>query len=109
MPPGREAEARLFYVGVLGMREIPKPPHVAGRGGVWFSSGNVALHLGVDPDFRPATKAHPALIASNYDEFIANLERRGIPVNRDTTPLAGGRAHCYIADPFSNRIEIVEA
>ena len=27
MPRGQEASAREFYAGVLGMTEVPKPPH----------------------------------------------------------------------------------
>jgi hypothetical protein len=61
MPPGGEAAARAFYVGVLGLVEIPKPAELEGRGGVWFGVEGVELHLGVDPDFRPARKAHPGL------------------------------------------------
>ena len=61
MPKGEEAAARRFYCEVLGMIEIPKPPILAQRGGCWFESGKVQIHLGVEGDFRPARKAHPAL------------------------------------------------
>ena len=63
-PPGCEAAARSFYGGLLGLREIPKPPALADRGGVWFSLGRQELHIGVEPDFRPALKAHPAFSCS---------------------------------------------
>src|SRR5690606_14681647 len=67
MPPGVEAEARAeeFYSGALGLPWVPKPEPLAGRGGCWFSNGVVALHLGVEQDFRPARKAHPALIVDD--------------------------------------------
>ena len=61
MPPGGEDGARAFYAGVLGIPEVPKPPALAGRGGCWFEAGAVRVHVGVDDDFRPARKAHPAL------------------------------------------------
>ena len=38
MPPGEEDRARAFYVEVLGLTEIPKPPDLAVRGGCWFVS-----------------------------------------------------------------------
>ena len=59
MPAGREDDARAFYAGLLGLSEVPKPPHLAARGGCWFETRDVKIHLGVDPDFRPARKAHP--------------------------------------------------
>jgi catechol 2,3-dioxygenase-like lactoylglutathione lyase family enzyme len=60
MPQGQEAAARAFYGGVLGLPEIAKPESLAARGGVWFQCGHQQLHLGVEEDFRPAKKAHPA-------------------------------------------------
>jgi hypothetical protein len=36
MPPGAEEAARSFFVGVLGLTEIEKPPVLAARGGAWF-------------------------------------------------------------------------
>ena len=60
MPAGEEEAARRFYVGLLGLTEVPKPAEQRRRGGCWFEAGTVRVHLGVDPDFRPARKAHPA-------------------------------------------------
>src|SRR5262249_25076277 len=62
MPAGRESEARAFYEGILGIPEVPKPAHLTTRGGCWFERGSLKVHLGVEPDFRPAKKAHPAFI-----------------------------------------------
>jgi catechol 2,3-dioxygenase-like lactoylglutathione lyase family enzyme len=83
MPPGQEQEqaARSFYAGVLGMREIPKPTELAARGGCWFESGSVQIHLGVDKNFRPAKKAHPALRCANYDALLSMLRASGIAVH----------------------------
>lgn len=106
MPAGREEEARRFYVDVLGFEEIRKPPELAARGGAWFASGSVALHLGVDPQFVPARKAHPAMCCREYDALIERLTRHGVSVSADPLPFQG-RQHCYIDDPFGNRIELV--
>ena len=106
MPPGREDEARAFFVGVLEFTEIPKPPELAKRGGAWFSSGSVTLHVGVDAAFVPAKKAHPALRCTEYDRVIARLREHGVAVTSDPIPF-DGHEHCYIDDPFGNRIELI--
>jgi hypothetical protein len=66
MPQGQEAAARVFYGGVLGLPEIAKPESLAARGGVWFQCGHQQLHLGVEEDFRPAKKAHPAFTVASW-------------------------------------------
>jgi catechol 2,3-dioxygenase-like lactoylglutathione lyase family enzyme len=105
MPVGGEDTARRFYVDVLGMTELPKPPELAKRGGCWFENGNVQIHLGVENDFRPAKKAHPALRCSNYAAFVAHLCSAGMDVNEvDDIP---GVRRCHIHDPFGNCIELV--
>jgi catechol 2,3-dioxygenase-like lactoylglutathione lyase family enzyme len=106
MPCGEEDRAREFYVGVLGFKEVTKPPELAKRGGCWFSSGDVHVHLGVDGDFHPAKKAHPAFRCADYDGYIRRLADLGIRVVPEEIPL-NGKAHCYFADPFGNRIELV--
>jgi catechol 2,3-dioxygenase-like lactoylglutathione lyase family enzyme len=107
MPAGGEDPARAFYTRLLGMTEIEKPSDLRSRGGVWFASGDVQLHLGVESDFRPAKKAHPALRCRDYLELIALLRGYGVAVRDEETPLPDGSAHAYIDDPFGNRIELV--
>jgi len=107
MPPGAEETARRFYRDLLGMTEVAKPPELAKRGGCWFQSGSVQLHLGVENDFRPARKAHPALLCADYDDLTANLQAAAIEVTPDTN--IPGVRRCHIADPFGNRIELISA
>src|SRR5262249_15839305 len=71
MPANGEESARVFYVGVLGLTEKPKPSRLATRGGVWFEQGELKIHLGVESDFRPSKKAHPALLVEGLDELIS--------------------------------------
>ncbi len=107
MPAGDEARARDFYGSLLGMAEIAKPARLAARGGVWFQCGSLQLHLGVDADFVPAKKAHPGLLVANLAELIAALTASGHEVKYDTERLAGfDRA--FTADPFGNRIELLQ-
>lgn len=106
MPAGREGEAREFYQEMLGIPEMPKPPHLAARGGCWFESGQVKVHLGVDIDFTPARKAHPAFIVDDLRGLVADLEQAGYRVAADQ-PLEGYDRR-YVDDPFGNRIELME-
>ena len=107
MPVGEEEKAREFYVRILGFKEIPKPAELAKRGGAWFESGNVQLHLGVDTDFRPARKAHPAFIVDQLDALIEKAQLASYETDTTQPPLDGyKRAHVF--DPFGNRIELIQ-
>jgi catechol 2,3-dioxygenase-like lactoylglutathione lyase family enzyme len=106
MPPGGEAEAVAFYAGLLGITQVPKPAQLAARGGCWFEDHQLKVHLGVDPDFRPARKAHPALLVTDLPALVDVLRHAGIAVNGDE-PLEG-YARVYVDDPFGNRIELME-
>jgi catechol 2,3-dioxygenase-like lactoylglutathione lyase family enzyme len=107
MPAGGEAAARDFFGGLLGLDEITKPAELAARGGCWFALGSLQLHLGIDADFRAATKAHVAL----RSEALADLQQRLTGAGHVTiadTPV-DGRARFFTADPFGNRIEFIAA
>jgi catechol 2,3-dioxygenase-like lactoylglutathione lyase family enzyme len=106
MPPGREEDARRFYSGLLGLPERPKPPALAARGGAWFESSAVKIHLGVEADFRAARKAHPALRVRDLRALVAVLRAAGHAVTEDEP--VEGRDRVYVDDPFGNRIELIE-
>ena len=106
MPAGGEAQARAFYSGVLGIPEIAKPPNLAKRGGCWFEQSALKIHLGVDAEFRPARKAHPALLVVDLSTLVDRLKSAGYTV-QDDEPLEGYH-RVYVDDPFGNRIELME-
>ncbi len=107
MPGGEEDRARAFYVEVLGFSEIAKPAELARRGGAWFQSQQVQLHLGVEADFRPARKAHPAFLVQDLDNLLLRVQAAGHETDTSQPPLDGyKRAHVF--DPFGNRIELME-
>ena len=106
MPKGREADARAFYEGALGIREVAKPSHLAVRGGCWFEQGDLKVHLGIDDDFRPARKAHPAFVVDDLTSLTANLSQKGYNLVEDQ-PLVG-YDRIYVDDPFGNRIELMQ-
>ena len=107
MPRGEEAAARAFYGRVLGLAEIPKPEPLAARGGVWFQCGAQQLHLGVEEDFRPAKKAHPAFAVDDLDALARDLEAGGYRVVVDSVQPEGGR-RIFTEDPFGNRVELIQ-
>jgi catechol 2,3-dioxygenase-like lactoylglutathione lyase family enzyme len=105
IPPGSEDLCRAFYVGLLGMRELHKPPVLAARGGTWLASGPVQIHLGVEPEFRPARKAHPAVAVADIDGLAARLAGAGHDVVWDDA--IPGLRRFYASDPVGNRLEFL--
>ena len=106
MPAGGEDAARMFFGDLLGMDEIPKPEALRARGGCWFRRGACEIHVGVDPDFRPQRKAHPAFAVNDVDATSARVEAAGHEVRWDDA--IPGVRRSYTDDPFGNRIEVVQ-
>jgi catechol 2,3-dioxygenase-like lactoylglutathione lyase family enzyme len=104
-PPGGEDAARSFYAHALGIPEVTKPSALAARGGCWFRGDSVEVHVGVEEDFRPATKAHPAFLVDEIDEVAGRLDERGFEVAWDDD-LPGFRRF-YSADGNGNRVEVL--
>lgn len=107
MPPGREDSARRFYGDVLRLREIRKPAPLIERGGCWFEGRHTIVHLGVQPDFRPATKAHVAFLVEDLDACRTALAEAGVETHEDEA-LADTR-RLYARDPFGNRLEFIRS
>jgi catechol 2,3-dioxygenase-like lactoylglutathione lyase family enzyme len=106
MPPGEEHRARAFFRDLIGMREDPKPEPLASRGGCWFSGSGAHVHLGVENDFVPQKKAHPAFCVRDLDELARRLMAAAFPVAWDDALPA--RRRFYTSDPFGNRIEFIQ-
>jgi predicted enzyme related to lactoylglutathione lyase len=102
-PAGSEDALREFYGDVVGLLEVPKPPALAARGGVWFRVGAHQLHCGVEEGFIPARKAHPALAVDDLDELAAAIAGGGGEVNWDSNIPGVRRFHTF--DPVGNRVE----
>lgn len=107
-PEGCESEARSFFGDILGWLEIPKPENLIKRGGVWFQCGTHQVHIGVQKDFVPATKAHPAFHVQNIDALREYLLQKGIQVIDDNARSDEGVKRFYLNDPFGNRLEFLE-
>jgi|SRR5215471_8361468 len=106
IPEGGEDRLRSFYRDVLGMKEIPKPEPLTGRGGCWFASGEAQVHLGIEENFHPAKKAHPALVVAGLDEMLTRCEAAGLPTKPDAE--IDGRRSVHVLAPFGNRLELIE-
>ena len=104
-PAGCEEEARRFFGELLGLEELEKPQALSARGGVWFRVGGQQLHIGVDDDFTPARKAHPAFTVTGYDELLDRLRAAGVEVVEDEA--IPGVRRSFVADPWGNRLELV--
>ena len=98
IPPGGEEQARAFYIGVLGLTEVPKPEAMRARGGMWFAEG---IHLGIEPDMRPSAKMHPALVVDDLDALVAKLAEYHEAHDQP------GVRRGHTRDPFGNRIELI--
>jgi catechol 2,3-dioxygenase-like lactoylglutathione lyase family enzyme len=106
-PAGSEEGLRDYYVGVLGLAEIAKPPALAGRGGCWFSRYGIELHLGVEAEFRPARRAHPGLLWFDLDQVAARLSGAGYPVRWGAEGELPGMRRFHTDDPHGNRLEFL--
>ncbi|MEM6476910.1 MAG: VOC family protein [Pseudomonadota bacterium] len=105
IPHGGEDQTRAFFADLLGMQEVPKPDNLS-PSGCWFEGGGARLHIGVDPDFRPARKAHPAFLVDNLADLRERLEAAGV-ATKDDKPVQG-YARFFTHDPFGNRIELMQ-
>ena len=105
-PPGCEEQARHFYGDLLGLEELPKPAVLRARGGCWFRAGAQELHVGVEEEFAPARKAHPAFAVEDLDAIGRRLRAAGYET-RDDDSIPGVRRF-YVEDPFGNRLELCQ-
>src|ERR1700687_2603926 len=99
IPIASENRARAFYSGILGFTEVAKPPQMAERKSIWFIAGAVNLHLGIEPDFTPAKRAHPALIVEGLDTILAACERAAISAKPDTLSVHVAGARYSASEP----------
>jgi catechol 2,3-dioxygenase-like lactoylglutathione lyase family enzyme len=105
MPRGRERDAEAFYEGLLEIPRVRKPTPLDLRGGCWFESEGVRLHLGAEDGFSPARRAHPAILVDDLETLRIRLTRAGVEVVDDEA--LPGFARFYVADPFGNRLEFL--
>jgi len=106
-PAGCELAAREFYGTLLGMPEIEKPELLRARGGCWFQCGSLQLHIGVEQEFGPARKAHPAFAVNDLEGLRKALVAHGVKITEDDS--IPGIRRFFSEDPWGNRLEFVKA
>jgi catechol 2,3-dioxygenase-like lactoylglutathione lyase family enzyme len=107
IPVGAEAAAQPFYRDLLGLTEVEKPEPGRSRGGSWYETGAVKVHLGVEADFRANRKAHPAFVVGDLTDLTGRAEAAGYEVKPDDE--LSGVERAFIFDPFGNRLEFIQA
>lgn len=105
-PIGSEEKARSFYQDILSLQEVEKPEALKKNGGVWFSNGEVHIHIGIEEPFIPAKKAHPAFEVTDVEEFASHLQAMGVEIQKDDR--LPGAKRFYVYDPFGNRLEFLQ-
>ena len=106
IPAGGEDVASAFYGKLIGLQQIAKPANLASRGGIWFITATLQLHLGIDKDFVPSRKAHIALEVAGLARLRARLAEAGVAIVEDEQ--LEGYDRFYVSDPFGNRLECLE-
>lgn len=107
IPPNSEEEARAFYSDILGLAEVSPPTTAIASRSIWFENERVRIHLGIETDFRPASKAHPALLIDNFKQILVTLRAAGLEFSKAESMDGCSRGHIH--DPFGNRIELIQA
>jgi catechol 2,3-dioxygenase-like lactoylglutathione lyase family enzyme len=107
IPRGGESRADAFYVDLLELRRVEKPAELRHLGGVWFALADegAQLHLGIEEQFRPARKAHVAILVPDLARTQASLEAARHPIVVESQ--LDGYRRFYTEDPFGNRLEIL--
>jgi catechol 2,3-dioxygenase-like lactoylglutathione lyase family enzyme len=107
IPPDVEAQARVFYCDLLGLKEIDKPASLLGRGGFWLQVGDQQLHIGTEADIdRRRTKAHLAYEVDDVAAWQDILRGAGIEM-AESIPIEGF-SRFEFRDPFGNRVELTQ-
>jgi catechol 2,3-dioxygenase-like lactoylglutathione lyase family enzyme len=97
--------AREFYGGILGLREVARPPELESRPGIWYSFGATELHIQTRPEVMPPGDRHPAFVVDDLDAWHDHLAARGIDVIDQ--PTIFNRRRFNVRDPFGNLLELM--
>jgi catechol 2,3-dioxygenase-like lactoylglutathione lyase family enzyme len=96
-----------FYVGLLGLRQGPRPD--LGFPGAWLYAGEQAvLHVVAGrplPEPRAGVIDHLAFSARGLAQMKARLEARGLPITLRRLP-GGGDWQLFCHDPNGARVEL---
>jgi glyoxylase I family protein len=97
--------ARAFYVGVLGLTEIPRPKGFDFPG-AWFQVGPEVIHLLGQPQPDVRGRRHFCLWVSDVHSAARYLSGKSLPVVWDTKYKIDRIDRFFTEDPDGNRVEI---
>lgn len=105
IPEGGEEAARDFWQTIMGLREIPKPRHLAGHG-VWLRGEQIEVHCPPIDPFTPQVADPPAFLVPDVEYAVRQLVANGVPavLAQKVWP---GWVRATLSDPFGNRIRLV--
>lgn len=108
--------SRAFYVGILGMREVPRPAFPFD--GLWFQAGATQIHLilefsgsGPAGNLLPAARRtsrtqHVAFAVEDAAAAVLRLAELHVPILSSPQPRPDGCTQVFIADPDGHVIEL---
>ncbi|HAA48598.1 MAG TPA: glyoxalase [Planctomycetaceae bacterium] len=108
--------SRVFYVGVLGMVEVPRPGF--SFDGLWFQSGPTQIHLileheGSGPsgnlvpaEFRGSRTHHFAFQVDDVYACVERLRELDVPVVAGPKERPDGAVQVFVCDPDGHVVEL---
>jgi len=105
VPPELADAEGDFLVGILGYRHVEPSPVALGFGARWYEADDgTQVHLSIDPEHRPAAKAHTAIDVSGECEAIEErLRSSGTPFSEGGLD---GQKVLICKDPAGNGWEL---
>jgi catechol 2,3-dioxygenase-like lactoylglutathione lyase family enzyme len=97
-------QAREFYIGFLGMREIQRPAVFTSKG-IWVNAGNFELHIGVEDGVERKTRAHLAYEVTDIRAWREKVSAQGWKITEQ--PKIPNFERFHFRDPFGNNIELI--
>ncbi len=105
--------SKVFYQGILGLKEIPRPD-IFGIPGMWLVAGQCEVHLievdekmdvGSQPKMINPAARHAAFAVDDYEETVSYLKTPGLEVFETNAAIG----QMWIADPDGHVIELIQS
>jgi|SRR5687768_162238 len=106
--PELEREAKEFYGGVLGLKQVPKPTG-SRQSGAWYEIGANQLHLSVENESGALLSSrHVCFSVSDLRATETRFREAGVEIISAARPVPG-TSRFYVRDPGGNMLEITQS